>query len=107
MYSEKKSDSEFVTLHAECMHGLMVFTKDAFQLVLNQPDQVIKIDMIKRAAEHLKKLCIVYEQDLSTSRLKISEQQVIYVSKKYFPEMFCVSFKALQDVYSTSISGWL
>lgn len=105
MYSEKKTASEFVMLHAECMRGLMVFAKDMFQLILTQPDQVVNIKMMMTAVEHLKKLCIAYEQDISAADLKDCEHQVIYLSRKYFPEMFCVSFKALEDVYSTFTSG--
>ena len=99
------STSALVTLHAKCMHGLMAFTDGTFQLVLNQPDQVLTIKMMMAAVEHLEELHNIYEQISSATDLRVCEQQVIYVSRKYFPEMFCVSFKALEDVYSIFASG--
>ena len=87
------------------MYGLMVFSKDAFELALHQPDQVIKIDMMMKAVQHLKNLCVAYEQGMNATDLNFCEQQVIHVSKECFPEIFCVSFKVLQDVYSETLSG--
>lgn len=90
-------------LHAECMHGLMVFAKDAFQLVLNQPEKVLKTSMLKKAIQHLKKLCVAYEQNVDS--INLCKDQVMYLSRECFPELFYVSFKALQDLYSRSMSG--
>lgn len=103
--SKDEIASDFVTLHAKCMYELMVLTKDAFKLTVSQPDQVVELDMLIRAVDHLRKLCTFYEQITSATNFKFCANQVIYVSREYFPELFCVSFKALQDVYSKSTSG--
>ena len=103
--SKHENTSELVVLHARCIHGLMAFTKDTFPMALNQPDQVIQIAMLVRAVQHMKKLCIAYEKEMNTTELELCKKQIIYVHKEYFPEFFYLSFKALQDLYSESLSG--
>lgn len=102
---ESTSCSEIITLHAKCLHGILVFTKDATKHVLNQPDRVLNISLLISAVENLRNLCVTYEQDINARDLRMCEKQIIYVSRDYFPELFTVSFRALQDVHSKSLSG--
>ena len=83
----------------------MEFTKDAFPMVLNQPSAVIKVATLVPTVQHMKKLCIIYEKNTSTSLLETYEKQVIYIHEECFPKFFYLSFKALQDMYSASLSG--
>ena len=103
--SGNESSSELVVLHAKCIHGIMEFTKDAFPMALNQPNNVIKVAMLVTMVQHMKKLCILYEENMSATNLDVCEKQVIYTHKEFFPEFFYLSFKVLQDMYSESLSG--
>ena len=65
------------------------------------------IPYLVNAAKLLSKLATIYEDCNQVNELAIKcfEKQIVAVLYKYLPEFMCVSFKAMKDGYSDSLSG--
>ena len=65
------------------------------------------VSYLVNAAKLLNKLGSIYEDDsqMNGSAINSFEKQIVTMSQKYLPEFMCVSFKAMKDGYSDSLSG--
>ena len=93
--------SEIIVQHASLLYQAMVLSHEEFHRVLHQP-KLTDVAYLVNTAKFLRGLNIIYENDVV---IMMAEKQISVMIEKYLPEMACVSFKALKDGYSDSLSG--
>ena len=97
---------QIIVQHATCLYRVMATSHDEFHRVLYSKFPT-DVTYLVNAARILKELNIIYDDDkqLDEMTTTIFEKQVVFASKKYLPELACVSFKAMKDGYLDSWSG--
>ena len=95
-----------VMLHAKHIYELAGAAKKEFQFVLHEAHHTIKVTFLIQASKHLGELCKIYEDCTDLSWQKLFEKQVAFLFRRHLPELSCVSFKAMKDLYSNTMSGW-
>ena len=98
--------SSVVISHASHLYQVMLMAHDEFCRVLYS-DKLTDVSYLVNAAKLLNKLGSIYEDDsqMNGSAINSFEKQIVTMSQKYLPEFMCVSFKAMKDGYSDSLSG--
>ena len=91
--------------HATHLYRVMSLSHDEFERVLYS-SRLTDVSYLVKAARNLKELSIIYDDDSKkTDKVtKIFESQIITISERFLPELACVSFKALKDAYSDTLS---
>lgn len=89
--------------HARLLYQTMVLSHEEFNRVLYS-SQPIDVAYLVNTAKLLNNLNVIYEENSQLKVLMI-ERQISVMLKKYLPELACISFKALKDGYSVSLSG--
>ena len=99
--------SSVVVSHATHLYQVMLMAHDEFCRVLYS-SKLTNVAYLENAAKLLNKLNSIYEDNsqLNGSVTSSFEKQIVAVSQKYLPEFMCVSFKAMKDGYSDSLSGY-
>ena len=95
-----------VMLHAKHIYDLVRAAEKEFQDVLHKAQHTIKVAFLIQASKHLYELCKMYEDCTDLSQQKVFGEQVAFLFRRYLPELSCVSFKAMKDMYSETMSGW-
>ena len=95
-----------VVNHATHLYQVMLMGHDEFHRVLYS-SKLTNVPYLVSAAKLLNKLSTIYEDCNQTNEVAIKcfEKQIVTISQKYLPEFICVSFKAMKDGYSDSLSG--
>ena len=95
-----------VVNHATYLYQVMLMAHDEFCRVLYS-SKLTNVPYLVNAAKLLNKLGTIYEDcnQINELAIKCFERQIIAISQKYLPEFICVSFKAMKDGYSDSLSG--
>lgn len=101
-----KQPPDVVLLHAKHIYELVGAAKKEFQYVLHEAHHTIKVTFLIQASKHLGELCKIYEDCTDLSWQKLFGEQVVFLFRRHLPELSCVSFKAMKDVYSNTMSGW-
>ena len=94
-----------VMLHAKHIYELAGTAKKEFQFVLHEAHHTIKVTFLIQASKHLGELCKIYEDCTDVSWQKLFGEQVAFLFRRHLPELSCVSFKAMKDMYSNTMSG--
>ena len=104
--SNRGISSVVVVNHATCLYQVMLMAHDEFCRVLYS-SKLTNIPYLVNAAKLLNKLGTIYEDgnQINEQAIKCFERQIVAISQKYLPEFICVSFKAMKDGYSDSLSG--
>lgn len=97
---------DVVMLHAKHIYELAGAAKKEFQYVLHEAHHTIKVTFLIQASKCLVELCKMYEDCTDLSQQKLFEEQVAFLFRRHLPELSCVSFKAMKDMYSNTMSGW-
>ena len=95
-----------VMLHAKHIYELAGAAKKEFQFVLHEAHRTIKVTFLIQASKHLGELCKIYEDCTDLSWQKLFEEQVAFLFRRHLPKLSCISFKAMKDLYSNTMSGW-
>ena len=109
MSSDVRSDDNIpqqILHHAECLYLVMTACSVEFHRVLYKSDEIVDISFLLKTSKLLKQLVDIYE-DVPADSIILStlERQVTYISTKHLPELASISFKAMKDAYSDSLSG--
>lgn len=98
--------SSVVVNHATHLYQVMLMAHDEFCRVLYS-SKLTDVSYLVNGTKLLNKLAIIYEDCDKTNQSAITsfERQIVMMSQKYLPEFMCVSFKAMKDGYSDSLSG--
>lgn len=94
-----------VMLHAKHIYELAAAAKKEFQFVLHEAHHTIKVTYLIQASKHLGELCKIYEDCTDVLWQKLFGEQVAFLFRRHLPELSCVSFKAMKDMYSNTMSG--
>ena len=109
MSSDVRSDDNIpqqIFHHAECLYLVMTACSAEFHRVLYKSDEIVDISFLVKTAKLLNQLSDIYENVPADSFISLAlERQVTYISTKHLPELASISFKAMKDVYSDSLSG--
>ena len=97
---------DVVMLHAKHIYDLVRAAEKEFQYVLHKAQHTIKVAFLIQASKHLYELCKIYQDCTDLSQQKLFGEQVAFLFRRYLPELSCVSFKAMKDMYSETMSGW-
>ena len=92
--------------HASHLYQIMLLAHDEFCRVLYS-SKFTDVSYLVNAAKLLNKLGNIYEDSsqMNGSATNSIEKQIVTMSQKYLSEFMCVSFKAMKDGYSDSLSG--
>ena len=98
--------SSAVINHASHLYQVMLMAHNEFCRVLYS-SKLTDVSYLVNAAKLLDKLATIYEDSsqINGSATNSIEKQIVTMSQKYLPEFMCVSFKAMKDGYSDSLSG--
>lgn len=98
--------SSVLVNHASHLYQVMLMAHDEFSRVLYS-SKLTDVSYLVNGAKLLNKLGTIYEEhgQKSGSVITSLEKQIVIMSQRYLPEFMCVSFKAMKDGYSDSLSG--
>lgn len=98
--------SSIVVNHASHLYQVMLMAHEEFHRVLYS-SKLTDVPYLVNATKLLNKLGTIYEDcdQIDESALKSIEKQIVAMSQKYLPEFICVSFKAMKDGFSDSLSS--
>jgi len=95
--------------HASQLCQLMSLAYTEFHRVLYS-NKLTDNAFLVQGAKALEELCNIYEENDQKGGLATTiayGKQIVDISKRYLPELICVSFKALKDGFSDSLLGKL
>lgn len=77
-----------------------------FEQMLCQPDAVVSVEYLINSTDRLIGIYTMYdEHEGDCAAMATFGEQLLRLSRQHLPNLACISFKAMKDFYSDSMTG--
>ena len=104
--SGTKSPSSHIQLHANHILALFSTASHEFEHTLCEPEAIVSVEYLTNAIGWLMDIHEKYEQhEKDDTAMTTFGEQLLCLFCEHLPNFVCISFKAMKDFYSHSMTG--
>ena len=98
--------SSDIQLHANHILALFSMASHEFERTLYEPEAIVSVEYLTNATEWLMDIHEKYEQhEEDDTAMTTFGEQLLCLFCEHLPNFVCISFKAMKDFYSHSMTG--
>ena len=104
--SGTKAPSSHIQLHANHILALFSMASQEFERTLCEPEAIVSVEYLTNGTELLIRIYEKYDQhEGDDTAMATFGEQLLCLFCEHLPNFVCISFKAMKDFYSHSMTG--